>query len=414
VSLYNPLARGSVLYETWRGLGDSSRLAKWPDARLVERYVEHLAGAFPDGGKRETLDAFVDESRSIVRDLHALLDVIKLSSPFDEVLSKSGIQVYFPVISQFDARAVEANDHRGVFISSRYLDGIDFFANIVGAWSLLNSQLSERALTPTELTTPYAWIPFLVNQQCIDLEYVSEEYKDYHNNLTEFFLRGMSTIVEMPSYETTRFLDARYQQVAAEPGKSIEPRYLAAVTLLYVYLHECAHILLAHNELTPPQLSPIQRIIRDSITKSIEEANEAAGETVAQRLWDSESSLQFSLEMAADFQSVLSTVGEYGDPVLEAASLWLTTLGTCRIGGRDLFDTFKQSTGDEHPPYPTRVWALNGALGSYSRQGHVARSVCRAAEQMAGAAVPFRPELRRTRTAAYWSRWKELLRPLVR
>jgi hypothetical protein len=66
----------------------------------------------------------------------------------------------------------------------------------------------------------------------------------------------------------------------------------------------------------------------------------------------------------------------------------------------DLFDAFKDSTGDAHPPYPTRVWALNGSLSTLARQGHVAAAVRRAAERMACAADRFNPELDDTRMSA--------------
>ena len=73
---------------------------------------------------------------------------------------------------------------------------------------------------------------------------------------------------------------------------------------------------------------------------------------------------------------------------------WLAALGTCRLGGADLFNTLKGSTGDEHPPYPTHVYFLNGAVTSLSRQGKVAESVRTAAELMSGAAVPYKPVTR--------------------
>lgn len=41
--------------------------------------------------------------------------------------------------------------------------------------------------------------------------------------------------------------------------------------------------------------------MEDVVDKHIEEANATAGSVVAQRLWSKDSSLQFSLEMAADY-----------------------------------------------------------------------------------------------------------------
>jgi len=407
VFIYNPLAKESAVYQAWRDLGNAPGRTNWPDARVVERYVAHLADASAGGNSRASVSALVPESRPIVRDLRALLGVTALDSPFGELLSESGIEVHFPVLDQFDARSIEIGDRRpAVFISSRVLDGIDFFANFVGTWSRLNSYLGERALLPAGSPVPYAWIPFLVNDGYIDLGELPGGYADYHNNFMESFLRGMIMIVHSPRFKAGGSLEAGRVQVAESRDNFIEPQYLAALTLLYVYLHECAHIFLAHNERVP-RLAPVDQLIGGIIEEWIDEKNRAAGEIVAQPLWGKGSSLQFSFEATADIQAVRSTIGGYGDAVLEAASLWFTALSTCRVGGADLFDALKRSTGDEYPPYPMRVWALNGALSSYRRQGHVAHSVRRAAELMAGAAVPYKPEQHRTRgTATHRFGWR--------
>jgi hypothetical protein len=347
---------------------------------------------------RTTVGAFADASRPIVRDLQSLLDVITLAPPFDDLRSKSGIELYFPVLNQFDARVVETRDRRAVFISSRLLDAIELFAHSIGAWSWLNSHLNERSLVPTGLPpVPYAWLPFLIKEQYVELGEVPTGYADYHNRLTRHFLRGMVTLVDMGQIAIR--LTGR-DEVDYNGDDLIEPRYLAAVTLLYVYLHESAHLLSGHNELVPPPLTDFERLVEASIREVIEKDNEAAGEIVARPLWGAGSGRGFTFEMDADFLAVRSTMPQYGDVVLEATSLWLTALGTCRRGGADVFDAFRQSTGEEHPPYPMRVWFLNGALSSFTRQGQIARSVRRAVERMAGAAVPYKPKIHHKRMSA--------------
>jgi hypothetical protein len=406
VSTYNPVARRSGLYRIWLGLDDPPSRTNWPDPGLEEEYLTHL-DVPADRSRPTSVSAFVGPSRPIVGDFVNLLAAIDLGPPFGDLLSNAGIEVYFPVLDEFDARSVGS----AIFISSRYLDAIEFFSDRISAWSALNAHLSDRALPPATWPIPYAWLPFLVNQGYIDLDEVSAEYVDYHNSLRQDFLRGMITVVFVPAIGTRSVLQAGPQKVRGNQRDFIEPRYLAAVTLLFVYLHECAHILLAHNAPTLPRSTPFQQALEDSIDRYIEKLNDDAGEVVAGRLWDEDSSLQSSMEATADFHAVRSTMAEAGDTVLEAASLWLTALGTCRPGGADVFDALKQSTGDEHPPYPTRVWALNGALSTLGRQGHVARAVRRAAEVMAGEAVPFKPELNRSRVPLHRGGFKRLRLP---
>jgi hypothetical protein len=96
--IYNPLRAGSILYETWSTA--AARPAHTPapaaDARLAERYVGHLTDASADRKTRRTsVSAYTDASRPIVRDLRALLDVVTLDPPFDDLQSKSASNCTF-------------------------------------------------------------------------------------------------------------------------------------------------------------------------------------------------------------------------------------------------------------------------------------------------------------------------------
>jgi hypothetical protein len=116
----------------------------------------------------------------------------------------------------------------------------------------VNSHLRDRALPPADQPpTPYAWIPFLVNEGFVDLDELPAGYSAHHNSLTSNLLRGMKTLVDVPHTKVGSIAEVGLDALAIDRENFIRPQYLAAVTLLLVYLHECAHILLAHNELVP-------------------------------------------------------------------------------------------------------------------------------------------------------------------
>jgi hypothetical protein len=157
-------------------------------------------------------------------------------------------------------------------------------------------------------------------------------------------------------------------------GKVPEPaRYLASVVLTFIALHEHCHILHQHNSLDPADPdSPLAQMasrVASHHDPSIAAALNLYGTTMM-------------FEQDADCFAIEATPEPYKEPLLDAASLWLTALACADRGGTGWMPAVFATAGRVHPQYAMRVFMLNGKYSTGDRQGEVAQWVRRAAEDL--------------------------------
>ncbi len=153
---------------------------------------------------------------------------------------------------------------------------------------------------------------------------------------------------------------------------SMDARYLATVVLTFVVLHEHAHIAHRHNSLEPMAEDPQIKQIVEGVMRFAKDHPD----TVAVDL--TESTQRF--EQDADCFAIEAVPETYRSAMLEAATLWFTTLASADRGGTDWLEKSAEGKGRAYPQYAMRVWFLNGRYSTGMRQGKIAQEITRTAQ----------------------------------
>jgi hypothetical protein len=146
------------------------------------------------------------------------------------------------------------------------------------------------------------------------------------------------------------------------------------MALIFIVLHEHAHLAHGHNSTEPMQEDPQINAITEALLRYSKDHPQV--EPI-----DLRDSTQ-RLEQDADCFPFEVVSEEYREPLLEAASLWLAVLAIANRGGADWLHAAFATKGRAYPQYAMRVWFLNGRYSSGDRQGEVASWVRRAAESV--------------------------------
>jgi hypothetical protein len=394
-SVYQPLAPETPLFELWRGVVDHAvpRRAAVP-APVLARYQAHVAVRRAASGAPLTAaiaaaDAAADQ-RISVRDFHAF---------FPEFLSRIGAPphvieqaVSFPTLDLFDARAVEAGDAIGIFISSRMLDAIDVLARMVTlntrVFAAIGRAVERTGRRSTGLVMP-VWWPLLSVQLGLadfdgvpparvrDVVFNTADRGFGQRRLTHYVAQAMFALLERivrgTPAEASACVEAALVRRPSTGRVPADARYLATMVLTFIALHEHCHIVHQHNSLDPadPSLPLAQLANRlaahgdPSITASLN----LYGTTMM-------------FEQDADCFAIEAAPEPYREPLLDAASLWLTALACADRGGTGWMPAVFATQGRVHPQYAMRVFFLNGRYSTGDRQGEVAQWVRRAAEDL--------------------------------
>ncbi len=397
--LYHPLNTTTPLFKMWRTAVErgASTPPSIPDG-LTKRYLAHVGArlATPASAATAGVQAVLEEDgRQSVRDFRAFFPAFMkhIGAPPDV----AQIPICFPTLEVFDGRVVEARGAKGIFLSSRLLDVIDVFA--IGV--TLNVRIFDRSLRESKggaqsLVMP-TWYPLMdVGLKLSDLAHIPtagvrediftvpaevapENRTGYgRRKLTHYVAQAMFFIMERLVSGSPDDVAACIRTMRSGSGgmasAGLDARYLATMALVFVVLHEHAHLAHGHNSTEPMQEDPQVNAITEALLRYAKDHPDV--EPI-----DLRDSTQ-RLEQDADCFPFEVVPGNDREPLLEAASLWLATLAIANRGGKDWLHAAFATKGRAYPQYAMRVWFLNGKYSEGDRRGEVASWVRRAAESV--------------------------------
>ncbi len=393
-SVYQPLAPGTPLFELWRTAVDGhvpDRPAIAP--AVLARYHAHVgirrlaAGAAP---KAAVAAGAAEDQRLSVRDFRAFFPAFLTAVGAPPHIAEQPVS--FPSLDLFDARAVEAGDAMGIFVSSRMLDAVDVLARVVTLntriFAAIGRELERTGRRSTGLVMPVWWPLLSVKLTLADVVDVPRgQVRDAVfdtpdralgcRKLTHYVAQAMFALLERIVRGTPEEASRCAAAVLGARGHQSKvprsARYLSTVVLTFIALHEHCHILHQHNSLEPGDpdlpLAQLGERLASHTDPSITASLNLYGTTMM-------------FEQDADCFAIEATPDPYKEPLLDAASLWLTALACADRGGTGWMPAVFATEGRIHPQYAMRVFLLNGKYSEGARQGEVAQWVRRAAEDL--------------------------------
>jgi hypothetical protein len=423
--VYHPLGPFTPLFELWKSAvsGQPPSAASVPP-ELLKQYRLHLAARLrdPKRAKGAALpDLFEEDRRPLVQQFRAFLPLFlaRIGAPPERAQGP----VSFPKFDIFDARGTEGKQMDAIFVSSRVLDIVELFARTMSLCARLNGLALPILIGAEDPPPPFvalAWLPLMDigvpglslsdlggvrNSQLREKVFehfgalpeesrrASGRWKLTHY-LAQAMLLAMERLLRADGCEGEGFLDVPKLLPQPTTDMTLDAQYLANLVLAFIVLHEHAHLLHQHNSFEPLQEDPQMKKIVDGMMRHAQEHGDGGVDLRG-------STQQF--EQDADCFPFEATPEEYQPPLLEAATLWFTALGSADRGGLDWLARSSESKGRAYPQYAMRVWFLNGRFSKGARQGEVAQAITRTAE-----AVERQPSMAMMGTGAWLPVFREL------
>jgi hypothetical protein len=368
----------------------------------VKRYRSHVAArlrgiaSFPADLK--------EDRREIVQIFRAFFPVFleRIGAPPD----RTEIPVTFPTLALFGARVAEVGQQRGIFVTSRVLVIIELFARTMSLCARLNGLASPVLCALEDPPPPHillAWMPLYNHglegftlRELLPLPLAANARQQLKRHiftaaywrseeasrawgrhrlaayLAQIMLASMERLLRAEVVGGEELLDIAGDLASCDEAMSMDARYLAALVLTFLVLHEHAHIAHRHNSLEPMEEDPqIKQIVEGAMQFAKDNPD-----TVAVDLTDSTQ----RFEQDADCFAIEAVPETYRGAMLEAATLWFTALASADRGGTDWLEKSAESKGRAYPQYAMRVWFLNGRYSTGARQGKIAQAITRTAE----------------------------------
>ena len=409
VFVYHPLGLTTPLFELWREASKQPpRAQPAVSPELLKRHRSHVAARLR--GAPSFPGDQTEDSRELVQLFRAFFPAFleQIGAPPD----RADIPVTFPTLALFDARVAEVAQQRGIFVTSRVLDMIELFARTMSLCARLNGLAIPVLCALGDPPPPHvllAWMPlhnhglagFTLSEllgvpiagnlrQRLEGQifaavpgFSAEASRAWGRHrlaayLAQITLASMQRLLRPDLAGGEELLGIAGELPSCDEAMSMDARYLATVVLTFIVLHEHAHIAHRHNSLEPMEEDPqIRHIVEGAMQFAKDHPD-----TVAVDL--TESTQRF--EQDADCFAIEAVPETYRSAILEAATLWFTTLASADRGGTDWLEKSAEAKGRAYPQYAMRVWFLNGRYSTGMRQGKIAQEITRTAQAIEASA----------------------------